>query len=85
MNMYALRGSRFINRAHSSKPDGMFIRKDGRMTDHKQNALLFETEEQAFNYALSWKQTAQHNGPLFIVECSVKPILHTVSRVKCSL
>lgn len=87
MKMYALRISRFINGSPTGKPDGMFIRKDGKMTDHKPNALLFETEDQAFDYAVNWKKTTavQYSGPLFIVEGTVKHILHVVDKVKCKL
>lgn len=86
-SMYALRISRFVNGKPSGKPDGMFVRKDGLMTDHKANALLFGSEDQAFDYGVKWKATSgvKYEGRLFVVEATVKPILHVVVGVKCTL
>lgn len=90
--MYALRISNFINGTATGKPDGMFIRKDGLLTDHKQNALLFETENQAIDYGVNWKKTTatslvgvKYSGPLFVVQGTVKHVLHVVDGVKCHL
>lgn len=87
MKMFALRISKHNNKVASGKPDGMFIRKDGRLTDHKPNGLLFESEDKAFDYGVNWKKTTpvEYSGNLYLVQVSVKPILHVVEGVKCLL
>lgn len=57
------------------------------MTDHKPSALLFESEALAIAYGVNWKETTavEYHGPLFVVEGTVKPILHVVNGVKCRL
>ena len=79
--MFALRISKQANGCGSGKPDGMFIRPDSRMTDHKPNAILFSTQELANTFGTQWVKREQYLGKLFVVQGTVKQILHVVTSV----
>ena len=80
---YALRASRFQNNMPSGKADGMYIRSDGRMTDHPPNALIFDTVDEAHVYLRDWRTNSPVNGsetiPVFIVQ------VETIRKVKRQL
>jgi hypothetical protein len=47
--------------------------------------LLFETESQAFDYAVEWKKlNSMVKRTIFLVQCTIKPIM-LVTGVKCKL
>lgn len=87
--MFALRICRYTKTIPGSStpgpsgiPDGMFIKPDGLLTDNKQSAKLFNTVQEAADYATEWRKSPDTNDPvtmpLFIVECEVKPVIQKV-------
>ena len=80
---YALRTSRFNNGVPTHRADGMYIRPDGRMTDHPPSALIFDTVDGAEKYIIWWRIESDvesaHGIPLFIVE------VETIRKVKRQL
>lgn len=80
---FALRASRFQNNMPSGKADGMYVRPDGKMTDHPPNALIFDTVDEAWVYLRDWRTNSLVTGadtiPMFIVE------VETIRKVKRQL
>lgn len=90
--MYAIRFSKYVGKADgfSKKPDGLFLRKDGGQTDHKANARVFETLHEAMVVAptVSRPCAAVIGKPniearVFVVEVTVKPVIHLQTSVVC--
>lgn len=72
--MWALRFPRFIDggKSNTGKPDGMFVRRDGLATDHKDNAALFYNTDGAAAYVDAIRASGC-DYPIFIVKIQVVP------------
>lgn len=90
--MYAIRFSRYDGKANgfSKKPDGLFLRKDGGQTDHKANARVFGTLEEVMSVAPTVSRpwmvvpgAPRLEARVFVVEVTVKPVIHTQVSVVC--
>lgn len=76
--MYVLRISRYDGHQQpSSKPDGMFVYKEGLFTDNKNTAKLFTTEKEAEEFSKLFND--EH--PMFIIEVEVKPVVARVGKI----
>lgn len=76
---------------------GMFVRKDGLMSNSKSSALLFDTVEEAQTYVTTWRTTSgvhiMHavgelpipGQEIEIVEAKVKIIMQSAGKVVCTL
>lgn len=93
--MYTIRFSKFLGHVKgqptfSKKPDGMFLRNDAGHTDHKSNARVFETLEEAIAKAPSVSRPyavaighPRLEAVVFVVAVTTKAVIHTQTSVVC--